>query len=270
MAKPDIEIKLDLLTLHPERVSAIELADLLRDLEKAVAAEISAEGAEPTHEENSTPQIPILSLVGIRGGSSTYQFVVSSTAKHIAIKLLTGLAKGGEEWASISPDAQKTTHRAISRFVNQNIPVVIKSSMDNVPTVTYSKDRPPPEINSKLYIQGETSLSVEVFRTGGKKPKGSVYLIGEGYWVPINGSKPVIKQLGSDLYDKAIISGIATWRLKDLKVIAFNVKSVESYPREDIVDTLKNAVDVAEKQKEVTHSISKFLEEFRNDDEDDE
>jgi hypothetical protein len=40
---PDIEIKLDLLLLHQDRVSATVLADLLRDLEKAVEIEATIE-----------------------------------------------------------------------------------------------------------------------------------------------------------------------------------------------------------------------------------
>jgi hypothetical protein len=230
----DLEIKLDLPAVHPWRVAGSELAELLRDLESAVEAEAANEENVLTTRADSEIDAPLVSLVSVRDGSATYGFQIGFHVKDPATRAFRGLATGGAAWASVSPTTQKALTKTIERFTRRNIPVTLKSRLEGVPNVTFSTDNPPPAINLSMFAAAPATRSVEVIKAGGIRPTATVVLLGEGYRVPVQGPRKLIQELGRRLYQRAVITGTAHWRLTDWRLVMFKAEKVEAHPDADV------------------------------------
>ena len=260
----DIIIRLDLPGLQPDGVSASSLAALLRDWEKAVSAEIALD----VDQDVSDADVPFVSLVSVRDECAAYGLKFGPHAGQANRRLITGLARGGDAWADVSPAAQETMHRLIRRFTNEHTSFTIDTKSTGLPTVTFSPGQLPPAVNRTRFAEAPTTRSVKVVKAGGIRPAATVELIGGKYRIPVQGNKRVIQTLGSKLYEKVLLSGKAQWRLSDWKIVLIKADEVKPYPTSGIAEVLRETAAASGTTWAQANGISGFLSEMRNEDED--
>ena len=264
----DFEFKLAVETMHPDGVWASDLAELLRDWEKAIEAESLSEESG-TSRPDANASSPVISLVAIRGGSACYGMKVNPNDRRAVENIVRGLAEPQSRWAVVSPMAQEGVTKSIKRFTDRGIPFEINSHHPTMPNVRFTRDNPPPEVNQTLHVESAATRSVEVVKAGGVRPAASVKLVGDDYRIPVHANRRIIQLLGEHLYKRVILKGRAVWRLKDWRMVSFKAESVSDYPSEDIELVLLEAAAASKGVWERAGGVEGFLAETRGDEDDD-
>jgi hypothetical protein len=266
MPTEDFEVKLDSPHLHPEGVSGTLLAEFLRDWEKAVQAESALdEAADADHSDS-----PLVALVSVRDGCAAYGLKHGPYAGPPTARIIRGLANRGDDWAGLTLTTQAAIGRAIRRFTAHDIPLAINSRMAGVPSVSFTKDAGPPEVNTSGFVESPTRRSVKVLKAGGVRPAASVELLGGGERIPVQGPKRLIQELGRHLYQRVVLDGYAQWRLRDWKLVHFRVTRIDAFPGDDPAGVLAEVASASGDVWGRAGGIEGFLAEVRGDDEDDE
>jgi len=245
----------------PEGIGAGDLGDILRRLEAAIA--IAATGRESRISEESTE--PIISLLDIRKYKSIdLKFSSRADSLHGISAITEAIATHNY---SIIPEGAQEEISCISRFVaREGWSFEFQENKDlNIKKAEISIENPVPE-PSNVTVEGRTILWGYLIRVGGGRPKAVVRL-SDDTPLTIKVSKKLAKELGNRLYEDVGIDGVATWRTRDWKLLAFEGKRLTEYnpQNNDLVKSFEELAKASQGRWEHVDPIE-YVKKMRDED----
>lgn len=206
--------------LNPQSLRAKELAEILENIESAVAATVIAHDPKIKREQIA------LSLVAVTDASVGLTFAPNLQA--LTFPALEEIANAiSSEQLEKLPNTTVRALRPILRFVREhgcNAEFRLSyGNRDIQATVT-----PETQIQQVKSIRGQTTIHGEVIRVGGVEPKIEIKTIdGNVLFCPT--TQQIALQLAERLYQHVAVDGIATWNPETLDIEEFQITSVLSY-----------------------------------------
>lgn len=219
VAKPEyVEVKIP--GVLPETIPARELAEMLVALETAI---VGAMGLTP---DEQLAEPPVVSLVGIRRGSTSLQLLKSPRVLRAYTRLATAVAE--RDVGSLPPRAREGT-RLLARVVERRgIEVQFRDPLQRRRVIGVIRPDTDLFAASTAPLKGETTLYGKVERVGGATPRLRLQ-IEDGRTISCDISRALAKELGKRLYEWVGVAGTAEWNPVDLTVESFRVERVLAF-----------------------------------------
>ncbi len=206
----------------PEKVKASDLADLITNLEKAVV-EMAIEGGYIN--PNEVLDEVELSLVSIGEGSNILGMLGSPRVGAPVDKLLQSIANS--DFTTIPVRSHLYIKAIFRQAVKRRWKVKLESDqLIGSREAVISEYNPVPELKART-AKGGTNIYGKLMRIGSVNPSASVKL-DDGANVSVEMTRQMVKDLEARhrLYDRVGFEGLATWSLKDWKIIEFRADRI--------------------------------------------
>ncbi len=205
---------------RPDKIGMGELGDLLKHLEAAIKASIPIED-RIEHSESLDRSDPIVSLVSLREGNSVD---MGAAILDFGIPAISDISISIDNRAfdTLEPKTHEELRRASNWLTKRNLELELEGNEElNIRSVYISKKDPiPPPTSSDFTVDGQTIIWGYLVKVGGEKPRSVIYFPDKSK-ITLTSDELVAKDLAAHLYDEVGIEGIATWRSRDWKLIAF-------------------------------------------------
>lgn len=232
-----LEVKFKGRGLRPDKILAKDLAEVIRDVEAAVLAYLSAEA-----DDKSILKITGLSLVEIKAGSAALRFAprtseavtpafqafatdVGHTGNVTALK-----ARARSSYEGIQDFCQK--YRCISEFrdrLSSRKPIAIIR-----PPIPIARTRP-------IMLEGETSIYGTLESVGGLDPKA--WLRTDHGRVNFDVTQDQARELGQRLYTRIGVRGVARWDAYTSAVSSFKFLELLAYREKPLSQAFQSLRD---------------------------
>ena len=235
MANPFFTLRIDAhgqdVTASPETVASGDLAEILRLVERALVETARATNAD-------LPDAPMLSLVGITGRSNALACAVDPALLSAVSTVTRSIADS--QFSILPPIAQRQLHELHKIAVRKHWSFGFdESGTVELTPALISPDVPIPELP---IAQGETTVYGEILRVGGKRSRVQLRLISGGV-LTAEVTRPLAKQLASQLYTEVGLVGEAVWDREDFQMVSFRVTRVLSYHETPITEAFQSLYD---------------------------
>jgi hypothetical protein len=228
ISKHIIKINLKGKKALPDKIGMGELGDLLKHLESAIKASIPIED-RIEHSESPDRSEPIISLVSLREGNSVDMGTAILGFGISAIRDIS-ISIDDRRFDMLEPKTHDELRRASNWLVKRGLELELEANEElNVRAFHISKRDPiPPPTLPDFTIDGQATIWGYLVKVGGEKPRSIVYFPDKSK-ITLTSDELVAKDLAAHLYDEVGIEGIATWRSRDWKLVAFKPLRVLDY-----------------------------------------
>ncbi|MFN8446502.1 MAG: hypothetical protein U0175_37270 [Caldilineaceae bacterium] len=244
--------------LKPQALRAKELAEILENIETAVAATVVA------HEPKIKREQIALSLVAVTDESVGLTFVPNlQSLTFPALEKITS-AITTHHFGTLSGPAIKSL-RAILRFVRERgCNVELKLIQDN--QEIYAALTPDTHIHQTSSIRGQTTIHGDVIRVGGVEPKVEIKTI-DGKVLVCATTQQIALQLAERLYQQVAVAGTAFWNPETLEIEEFEISGVLSYVKVDLPQVFRQLREQTQNIYGVVGDVEKYIHNLRYDEE---
>jgi len=202
----------------PETVRLGDLADLLRDLERAILA-VDPEAA-------AAATTAAVSLVDIGPGSFRLALGLTLSLLPGVAGMTRALVDG--RYDRLPPVVLDRLHKISALAVRREWAVEFEADATRgIAPAVISEARPVPAPGD-VGLAGTTSVAGKLMRLGGAKPRGELRM-GNHELLDFELSEALAKELAPRLYQFVELEGHATWRADGLKLMSFRAGSVGPY-----------------------------------------
>ena len=249
--------------VHPETIGMGELGELLKQLEVSIRSAVSP--LELTNHSDS--RVPLISLIDLHKGNSSD---MGMSVLDYAIPAVSAMTKAlaQKDFASLPPRTHAglrniykwaaNSHRVLEFQEDQALGIFKASISRAHPVPKPAEDEP--------CVEGQTTVWGYLEKAGGRKPKAFLHFP-DGSKVIVNADEATTKELGGRLYEDVGIEGVATWRIRDRKLLAFKALRVLEYRplSMDLVATFE-AMRTASRGRWEGVYAAKYVDDLRGDD----
>lgn len=218
---------------RPDTIGMSELGNLLKLIDGAIRATVPV----VDRIAHAAEKAPLVSLVMLQEGKSSDMGMSVLDYGVPAVSNITE-AIASESYSNMPPESHDLIYRIYRWVSNKKFQFEIEENATlNIRHAVISRQHPvPPPLSPAFTVSGVTTAWGLLMRAGGKKPRAAL-LFPDEQKITISADAIVTKQLGERLYENVGIEGIATWRVRDWKMVAFKaIRVLEYRPQEtDIV-----------------------------------
>lgn len=222
--------------IFPETTPLSDLVDFLSSIERAIKA-LSRTG--------ESDEELVIGLVGVERSSNILRFTSNRPpeARQAWGTIVGALAMKDIE--QLPSQARGLIETSVSYAKKRNADVGFITVPGEPPAVRIKPDTEFQAHETK--IKGKTVLYGLVTRVGGKEPRVGLSL-DDGTFLACKISRQLAKQLGSRLYERVALSGLAEWDTSDLSITGFEVHDLIEYTPVPITEALDSLVLAAGNQ----------------------
>lgn len=206
----------------PDTVRASDIAELILHLEKAVI-EMTAEGDGASSEDQAND--PELSLVSVGEGSNILGMLGSDRVSMPFDQLMQSISNS--DFNNIPVRCHVHLKAIFKQAVKRKWKIELRSDqIIGHREAVISERSPIPEIKARV-AKGGTNIYGKLMRIGSANPSASVKL-DDGANISVEMTREMVKDLEARhrLYDRVGFEGLATWALKDWKIIEFRADRI--------------------------------------------
>lgn len=245
--------------IKPESLSASDLGDLLKEVEKTLLPIVVRDNPTVAADEVFLSLVDIgHSSVGLRFTPSYHQYLIA------ALTVLTYSIV--ENSYSRLPSQSVQSLKEIADFSKKrNCAVEFRDRVGTQPPIAViTPDTEIPEVET-VYLEGETTIYGKIFRVGGlDKPTVHIRLP-ENSTLVCNVKSDLAVELAHRLYSWVGLSGIARWRKEDRSIDHFRVEKITEYEDTEVSQAF-NALSLTSSQYYIhVEDIVEYVNNIRND-----
>lgn len=228
---------------QPDTIALSELANLLKYLEMAIKAAVSPV-ERVAHAEEKDPLVSLVSLH--EGNSSDMGMAVLDYGLPAVSDISRAIAS--DAYSTMPSDCHVGLYNIFKWISKRRFQLEIEEDRRfNIEHAVISRKRPvPPPLSSAFTVSGMTTAWGYLMRAGGKKPRAAL-LFPDNRKVTINADEALTKELGARLYENVGIEGVATWRVRDWRMLSFRATRVLEYRPQatNLVQTFRDLADAS-------------------------